>query len=419
MRAYGLTLWFFALSSCALTDALRGGANEADGGAPPDVREDGALAPRRDAAPLGASDGGHVVHADAAAPPPRVAFRAPLSLAIRLPRMAAIADLNADGRDDLVVTNLGTYFVLVYLQDANGTLASPQTVPALGATNKVAIHDLDGNGRRDLVVSRGAEIAVLLQSDAPAGELGSFAVSGSYGTGASAETIAVGDLDGDSWPDLAVANMDAHTVSVLFGRSDAPGTFASAMSVPIGHPCSDVAIGDFNGDQRPDLVVASGGDGALTLLLQSKEWPGVFAVSEDLASGQCVWGVAVADLNADGRDDVVAADSCLGAWIRMQSTTVTGLFLPVVYLMEQRGTKVAAGRIDQDVRIDLALSDVGGSQARYLLQDVTGGAFSSTGTLPANQSPDTIALGDLNSDGKIDLAVANILSDDVTLFLQD
>jgi hypothetical protein len=115
----------------------------------------------------------------------------------------------------------------------------------------VAIGDLNGDGKPDLAVASGSGISVLL-----GGGDGAFGVRSDYGTGSAPVSVAIDDLNGDGKPDLAVANRYANTVSVLAGGGD--GTFGGKNDYGTGRgvPFS-VATGDLNGDGKLDLAVAN------------------------------------------------------------------------------------------------------------------------------------------------------------------
>jgi len=116
----------------------------------------------------------------------------------------------------------------------------------------VAIGDLDGDGNPDLAVANANsdDVSVLLG----AGD-GSFATQARFGAGISPRSIAIGDLDGDGIPDLAVANGASNDVSVLLGAGD--GTFTAQTLFGAGSAPRSVAIGDFDGNTSPDVAVAN------------------------------------------------------------------------------------------------------------------------------------------------------------------
>jgi len=182
--------------------------------------------------------------------------------------------------------NNGAVYVFVETSTSPVSFAAPVTFPAGAQPQAVRIADVNGDGLPDLVVANYgpgsdgtgvAGVSVLMQSAATPG---TFLAPVTYATPEGAVDVAVGDLDGDGRPDLVVASLDPDftgAVSVLL-QNPAPaqaGTFATATVYPgMGQPLS-VAIGDLNGDTRPDIAVADGT--SATILLQSATTPGTFA----------------------------------------------------------------------------------------------------------------------------------------------
>jgi hypothetical protein len=133
--------------------------------------------------------------------------------------------------------------------------------------------------------------------------------------------VAIADLNGDGRLDLAVANTGVwvnpgNTVSVLLGNGD--GTFGTHTELDTGLGPNSVAIADLNADGQPDLIVANfgpynhayqdfAGAGTVSVLLGNGD--GTFAARTDFGTGKAPFSLAIADLNSDGRPDIVAADA--------------------------------------------------------------------------------------------------------------
>src|SRR5881628_2469498 len=137
----------------------------------------------------------------------------------------------------------------------------------------------------------------------------SFIARADLEVGTNPRSVAVGDFNGDGRLDLAVTNASSYdvpgTVSVLLGNGD--GTFQSALSFAAGSDARSVAVGDFNGDGRPDLAVANAGyPGTVSVLLGNGD--GTFQPAQSFAAGSNAVSVAVGDVNGDGRPDLVVAD---------------------------------------------------------------------------------------------------------------
>ena len=116
--------------------------------------------------------------------------------------------------------------------------------------------------------------------------------------------MAVGDLNGDGKPDLVVANRGSNTVSVLLGNGQRH--LRAATNFAAGTAPYSVAVGDLNGDGKPDLVVANYGSNTVSVLLGTGN--GTFAAATNFAVGTAPYSVAVADVNGDGKPDLVVAD---------------------------------------------------------------------------------------------------------------
>ncbi len=335
----------------------------------------------------------------------------------------AVGDVNGDGNPDLVVANQsadssgGNGSVGVLLGNGDGTF-QPAVAYASGGyqTQAVALADLNGDGKLDLVVTSccgsGGVVGVLLGN----GD-GSFQPVATYDSGGYyALTAAVADVNHDGHPDLVVANATSLSVGVLLGNGD--GTFQAAVAYGSGGVdfTSSVAVADVNGDGNPDLVAVNEDsttqNSSVAVLLGN--FDGTFQTAVPYGSGGTgADSVAVADLNGDGILDLVVANC--GSSACNSGSGVIGVLLGngdgtfqsvATYGSGASATNisVAVADVDADGKPDLICANDSGLLG--VLLGNGNGTFQTAVTYPAGVGSQSVAAADVNKDGKVDLLVA-------------
>src|ERR1035438_4838981 len=227
------------------------------------------------------------------------------------PNAVVVGDFNGDGRLDLAVANEGPNTISILLGNGDGTFKPPASYAAIVDSGFLAVGDFNGDGKPDLIVggSNSNAVSVLLGN----GD-GSFQSPVVTTVGISNPfPIAVGDFNGDGRLDFAEVAFNTQSVSILLGNGDV------SFQKPIGstvYGVSNLVIGDFNGDGKPDLAAATAfslldgypyGFGFVSILLGNGK--GGFRETVTRNVGGTPASMAVGDFNGDGRPDVAAVIS--------------------------------------------------------------------------------------------------------------
>ena len=258
----------------------------------------------------------------------------------------AISDIDGDGRPDLVVTSDTDGIAVSIWQNIStvGTLSANSFAPRVDISSPhfsgafVAVSDIDGDGKPDVVltdydvtpfvVQYNRDSVFVLRNTSTTGTFNhanfSFAAPVSFATGTTPRYVfAIGDLDGDGKPDLAVPNEYGNSVSVLRNTSTIGSITASSFAPHVDFATSlnpiRVAISDLDGDGKPDLVILTtdtafktppGDHNALSVLRNTSVTGSIttssFAPKVDFAIGIVSYGLAIGDLDGDGKPDLAA-----------------------------------------------------------------------------------------------------------------
>jgi protocatechuate 3,4-dioxygenase beta subunit len=334
------------------------------------------------------------------------------------PRALAWADLNGDGKPDMVVANRSDNTVSVLLGKGDGTFQSQATYTVGTQPTSVAIGDFNGDGKLDLAVSNYSDntVGILLGN----GD-GTFQLQKTYATGKGPSVVVIADLNGDGKMDLAVTNYNDNTVDVLLGNGD--GTFQAATASATGGQPSCVAVGDLNGDGRPDLVTCDSVDNTISVLLGKGD--GTFQPRVTYAVGYTPYSVAIADLNGDGKQDVTVVNSTIDYIIFPAPTNPISVFLgngdgtlqgPKTYAVGNVPISITVADFNGDGKPDLAVANRYDNTVSVLLGNGDG-SFQPQVTFPTGKEPTSVVAADFTGSGRPDLAIANLSDNTVSVLV--
>ncbi|HEY6385579.1 MAG TPA: VCBS repeat-containing protein, partial [Candidatus Acidoferrum sp.] len=334
------------------------------------------------------------------------------------PTPVAVGDFNGDGIPDLLVSNRGTNNVSVLLGNGDGTFQAPINTAVGTLPSAVVVGDFNGDGKLDLAVANSGDgtVTVLFGN----GD-GTFTINATYTVGNTPIAIAFGQCGS---PCLAVVNQSDQTVSVLLGKTSG-SFFVESTTLATGNTPVSIVMNDVNGDGNVDIIVANNGDSTVSVFLGDGH--GDFPSSSTSSTGVTattfpVGSLAVGDFNGDGKPDVAVVN---GQKVSGVVTVLLGNGDGTFSLSASYGisgslptpVSVAIADFNLDGKLDIVVSNLSSDTVSLLLGNGDG-----TFQTPVNFSTGgvgsvSVAAADLNGDGRPDLAVANQNSGNISVLL--
>ena len=337
------------------------------------------------------------------------------------PYHVTAADVNGDSKSDIILVKYNAYNVGVLLNTGDGTFTAEATYSPTSGPISAAVADVNGDNKRDIIVANNGanNVGVILNTGN-----GSFATQMTYPTGSGPHpySVAAADVNGDSKPDIIAANYGTNNVSVLLNIGN--GTFADQVTYSTGsssYPYSVAAV-DVNGDSKPDIIVANYGANNVGVLLNTGNGAFVAPVTYSTGSSSRPYSVAAADVNGDTKADVIVANYGANN-VGVLLNTGNGAFVAQVTYStgsNSRPYSVAATDVNGDSKPDMIVANNGGRNVGVFLNtgDGTFAAQMTYSTGP-NTYPRSVAAADVNGDTKADVIVANDNANNIGVFLAD
>lgn len=326
----------------------------------------------------------------------------------------AVGDFNGDGSPDAVTANYGDNSLSLLLGDGHGGFNVPTvyTLPAGDGARAVAVADVDGDGKSDVVTAGDDAAALYVYLGDGAGGLAATPVTSSINS-ATIEGIAIGDIDGDGTPDAVIAGT---TGGVQVCQGDGAGAFdCTAYSALAVSSAIRVALSDLDGDGDLDLVVTSFHSNGTDYesYVYRGDGKGGFVASATLTTGSGTvhdepWGIAVGDIDEDGKADIVLGTE--GRYTYAFLGNGNGVFggatsIRTGYTDDAQPYFVTLADVNDDGHLDMVAANDYESTIGIALGNGDG-TFDSPFVL-ASGYPFPLAVSDLDGDGEPDILSAN------------
>ena len=344
-----------------------------------------------------------------------VNFDPPFSLdVVSSPAYVIAADVNGDGKPDLISANIGggtggTGTLTVMTNNGSGGFALEATLDVGNFALCVVAADVNGDGKLDLISADFGTNTLTVWTNNGNG----FGYNSTLTVGSGPCALVAADVNGDGQVDLICANAKDATLTVLTNNGN--GGFGLYATLPVGASANSypdsVAVADVNGDGQPDLISANSNDGTLTVLTNNGN--GGFGLNATLTVGSAPSSVIAVDVNSDGKPDLISANANDGT-LTVLTNNGDGSFsldatLNVGLSSGSSPENVVAVDVNGDGKLDLVSADFGDDTLTVLINDGNGG-FASSSTFSvgvAGSEPNAVAAADVNGDGTPDLISAN------------
>lgn len=347
----------------------------------------------------------------------------------------AIGDIDGDGKPDVVVCNGGASTISILRNTASpgsigaASFADTVDLPANIQPYKLVLADMDGDGKLDIVVvnrgfGSGVTLSVFRNESVP-GTI-AFAQKVDAITPVSPSCVAVGDLNGDGKPDIAMTTYGTDTISV-FENTSVPGTVSIGrrFDFTAGAGLLGVAIGDLDGDGRPDMAIVNNSGNSVSIFRNLGLADSIaFAPRVDFPAGPIPDAIALADVDGDRKLDLVVVSYANNVVSVLRNLSTPGSIGPGSFAPQSdfaTGTtprSIAIDDLDGDGKPDFLLGNYNSTTVSVLRNTSAPGAvsFANRIDLQAQSNPLAVAIGDLDGDGIPDLVVSNNQSNSLSMF---
>lgn len=352
------------------------------------------------------------------------------------PASVAFGDIDNNSLLDIVTANYGSSSINIYRNNSttkNIILSQPIKINVGTSPHHVVCVDLNNDGRLDLVtVNRGAGTISLLKNIGVNDTISSstFALKEDYPAGNLPMFAAASDLDNDGWIDLVVTNSGSNTISIFKNTSTMENIhFSPKIDFSVSSEPCYALIKDLNNDGKPDLLVSNLNSNTISLLWNKSAageiTQGSFDPKIDINAGNGPLGIIINDFNNDGKNDLIVSNhhsntiSILKNTSSKVDTMISTAFAPAADF--PAGTNpwdAALSDINGDGKPDFVTTNWNSSTISLFQNNSSQNVISLENKidLPVGESPRGLGIGDLDGDGKPDLAVTSWSSSIMSIY---
>ena len=338
------------------------------------------------------------------------------------PISVAIADFNNDNQLDIAVTNNYYSYIGIFLGFGNGSF-SIQKSYALDATarpTEITVGYFNNDKYADIaaICSENSAIVVLFGTDN-----GNFLIGKMYPTSSLSfwKSIAYGDFNNDNRLDFVISNAHDNSIDIYHGHGTIPFGQIKYINTGFNSQPQSIAVGDFNNDNRSDIVIANYGTDNISILIADETDNYENIMTYSTGNNSRPYAIVLGHFNDDNQLDIAIANSGSndiiifqgygnGSFEAIQSYSTGDSSFPCAIIVSD---------FNNDERIDLAIANYQASNVQ-LLFGFGNGSFGNETLYPMNYNsrPYALAVGDFNNDTWIDIAVANSEANYVEILLQ-